>query len=90
MIPARIVGATRVLKAPPDWNEARDGKCSALAIRDSQYGDMPVMTSAWTPTPEELELLNKGASVHVGIIGRSHPPLFVTTGSTPDEIEPTT
>ncbi len=45
----------------------------------------PAMVTAWLPTPKELELLNRGASVHVTILGQQHPPLMVSVGELPDE-----
>lgn len=41
--------------------------------------------TAWAPTPQEIELLLKGATIHVGILSAEHPPIKVTVGPTPDE-----
>ena len=41
--------------------------------------------TAWTPTPHELELLNRGATIHVALLAAGHPPIKVTVGPTPDE-----
>lgn len=43
------------------------------------------MVTAWTPTPDELERLNAGASVHLRIHGVSHPPVMVEVGEVPIE-----
>jgi hypothetical protein len=40
---------------------------------ESQGYQLPAMTTAWTPTPAELEALNRGASVYVRILGRVGP-----------------
>jgi hypothetical protein len=40
----------------------------------------PVMVTAWEPTPDELERLNKGASVHLVIVGTQHPPVMLEVG----------
>lgn len=45
----------------------------------------PCMTTAWLPTPKELEALNAGAPVHVRIIGASHPPIMVEVGDAPND-----
>lgn len=42
------------------------------------------MVTAWQPTPEELEALNCGASVHVRILGTTPPPMMVDVGPAPD------
>lgn len=76
MLIARIAGATRVLGAPADWDEARDGPCGGLPILDTKTKDgLPVMISAWQPTPEELHALVHGASVYLQVVGQGHPPV---------------
>ena len=83
MISGRIENATRFLGKPQDWDDAENGRCGGLAIRDEVMSGLPVMTSAWTPTPAELARLNAGASVHLCICGVSHPPVSVTVGAPP-------
>lgn len=78
MIPKRIEGATRYLGAPADWRPDSDGDCSHLAILDTEMpGGMPVMISAWEPTPAELAALNEGRPVYLQICGSAHPPVNV-------------
>ena len=63
-----------------------------IAINCSVSGpNTPAMVTAWLPTPKELELLNRGASVHVTIVGQHHPPIMVKVGELPDDTlkEPT-
>lgn len=43
------------------------------------------MTTAWLPTPKELEALNAGAPVHVRIVGSAHPPIMVEVGDVPTD-----
>ncbi len=45
--------------------------------------ETPCMTTAWLPTPKELEALNAGAAVHVRILGTVHPPIMVEVGLPP-------
>jgi len=45
----------------------------------------PAMVTAWAPTPDELERLNAGASVHLRILGTMHPPVMVEVGEVPAE-----
>ena len=77
MIPARINGCTRVLGAPPGWNEQTDRHCAGLPIRDESDGTVSTMTSAWEPTPAELAVLNNGGKVYLRIVGTGHPPVMV-------------
>lgn len=87
MIPAMIGGATRRLGAPADWDKQRDGHCGGLAVRDERTTAGPGMTSAWQPTPEELARLNAGASVHLTVLGMVHPPVSMSVGLAPDELQ---
>jgi hypothetical protein len=43
------------------------------------------MTTAWEPTPDELEAIAKGAPIYVRIFGTSHPPIMVFVGEPPRE-----
>lgn len=81
MLVQRILGATRNLGAPVDWNAERDGICGGLPIRDEQRGDSNVMVSSWQPTPEELARLNAGASVYLHVWGGGHPPVALSVGN---------
>lgn len=77
----RIEGATRVLGKSQGY--------LGLPIRDETINctvggeRTPAMVTAWLPTPEELVLLNAGASVHVRILGTGHPPIMVDVGPVP-------
>lgn len=77
MIPARIVGCTRALGAPPGWTPETSGDCSSLPIRDELCGDLPCMVSAWEPTPVEIEAILAGAKVYLRIVGTMHPPVML-------------
>jgi hypothetical protein len=78
---ARIKNATRVIGKSQGY--------LGLPIRDeiineATNGLSHSMTTAWIPTPKELEKLNQGASVHVTILGVNHPPMIVTVGEPPE------
>lgn len=66
MIIGAIEGANCCMKG--------DGKDVAdlLVIRTPEG-----FVSAWHPTPQELLALNRGAAVHLHIVGGSHPPVYV-------------
>lgn len=59
-----------------------------LAENQDEYLNLPivdapmknganVMLSLWRPTPEELQAINDGACVTLGIVGRQHPPVMI-------------
>jgi hypothetical protein len=75
MLISRIEHATRVIGKSQGFFglPIRDDLISERVLGDS----VPCMTTAWEPTPEELEALNAGAKVHLRIIGTKHPPVMV-------------
>ena len=81
MLIAMIDGVTRVCGQSQGF--------FGLPLRDGQRecsvagGVVPTMTSAWTPTPDELAALNKGASVYVHIDGSTPAPMMVSVGPVP-------
>lgn len=83
MLPVRIEGCTRVLGAPANWDPDRDGHCGGLAIRDEAEGPMPLMVSAWEPTPAELAALNSGGRVMLRLVGVGHPPVMIWAEPSP-------
>lgn len=79
----RIENATRNLGAPSDWDKATQGPCGGLPIRDEQTGAGQGMTSAWFPTPEEIERIASGAPVYLTVLGTVHPPVSMGVGPRP-------
>jgi hypothetical protein len=79
----RISGATRNLGAPIDWDKDEQGPCGGLPIRDEPTSAGPSMTSAWFPTPEEIQRISEGAPIYLTVIGRVHPPVAIHVGSRP-------
>lgn len=63
-----------------------------LPVRDGQRacsvsgGVVPVMTTAWFPSPDELEALNAGAAIHVHIDGEVPSPMMLSVGPVPDPV----
>ena len=84
MLIGHIEGATRVVGKSQGYLglPLRDGvrECSVAG------GEVPFMTSAWVPKPDELAALNAGAAVHVSIDGIVPPPMLVTVGPVPDPV----
>ena len=80
----RITGATRHLGAPEGWDKGRQGACGSLAVRDDDTSAGHGMTSAWFPTPAEIDRIARGAPIYLTIIGNDHPPVAMSVGATPD------
>ena len=78
MMIKRIEGCTRVIGKSQGY--------LGLPVRDELRNttvDGPqtlVMVTAWEPTPDELERLNKGASIHLIVGGTGHPPVLLEVG----------
>lgn len=67
---------TRTIGAPSDWDERSEEPCASLSILDQpdpRINNENVMLSLWKPSEEELELLNQGYPLMLGIVGRQHP-----------------
>lgn len=79
MIAKRIKGCNVNMGKPKDWDEEKQGKCHALAVRVLQIpeGDF-VCESSWEPTQNELEMLNAGGTVILRIYGQQPPVMLYT------------
>lgn len=84
MMIAMIEGCTRVCGKSQGYLglPVRD-----VIINDKVNGITRVMETAWTPTPDELERLNKGANVILRILGTSPPPQLIEVGPIPEQPE---
>lgn len=80
MLNGEVAGATRILGAPKSWDAERQGSCAALAVRDEMTAAGQGMTSAWFPTPDEIERLLAGAPVYLTVLGEQHPPVMLQVG----------
>ena len=70
MNPLKLESPTRTLaKDQPEY--------MPLDIVDTVEGGVPMMSSAWTPSSEELAALNRGEHVTLVVIGTQHPPVNV-------------
>jgi hypothetical protein len=74
-----IENETLKIGKPIDWDVATQGQpCGALSVHVCKgSGDLPMMISRWHPEPEDLEVLNRGGSIYLGIYGRTHPVVTV-------------
>ncbi len=80
----RILGSTRTLGAPRDWDPKAQGPCGGLPIRDELTTAGPAMTSAWLPTPEEITRIAAGAPIYLTVVGQGHPPVAMNVGPIPE------
>lgn len=65
--------ATNIYKAPKGHDPEKDGEIFDLPVMDDGHA----LTSVWKPTPEELDILNKGGGISLSIIGRQQPPIYI-------------
>lgn len=76
-----IQGATRVIGKQQGY--------LGLPVRDELINckvngeSTPVMTTAWLPTPDEIERINAGAAIYLQILGTAHPPVIMQVGEAP-------
>lgn len=82
MIPARIPGATDAIGKSQGYFEL---PIRQEIVRDAVQGDVPAVTTAWTPSPSELEAMQAGASIYVQILCPVVFPMSVTVGPIPEE-----
>lgn len=76
MIPAMIAGVSRVLGKSQGY--------IGLPVRDEEREGVPAMTTAWEPTPEEIDAIRAGAKIEITILGTAHPPIIVGVGNLPE------
>ena len=78
-----VEGCTRVIGESQGYR--------GLPLRDDLIhcsvngSNIPSMTSAWYPTPEEIAAIAAGAPVHLRILGVQHPPVMVSVGAQPSD-----
>ncbi len=83
MLPAKIDCATQPIGKPKDWDEAMQGHCSTLWVREEIRNGIPFMVSAWEVSPGELAAIQRGAMIHIGVSAPCHPVLSIGTGPIP-------
>ncbi|AJD82993.1 hypothetical protein PJWF_00100 [Achromobacter phage JWF] len=76
--------ATRVLKAPKEWDTETQGECGDLPIIDLEQDGQKWMMSVWRLSDDEIELLKKGHGLIVQIMGTQHP--VIAVGLTSEDV----
>lgn len=84
MIPLRIKGATNWLGAPEGWEPDKNGPCVHLAVKHECCGNVDTLTSAWEPTPEDIQKIMAGAPIYLRVVGITHPTVNVFVGPVPN------
>lgn len=81
MNPVQHLSSNDVLLPPK--GASRD-ECRPLYITRKNYVNplktdevMPAVVSYWSPSKEELDLLNQGKPLYLSCVGTTHPPLFI-------------
>jgi hypothetical protein len=72
---------TRFIGAPQNWDEATQGPCGSLSVRDIPNPPLvPTMESAWMPNMGEAVALAIGyADLRLGIVGQpQHPVVYMS------------
>lgn len=83
MNPLMIPGWNNVLRKPKNWDD-RKGACVDLYVRARMKYGLPEMVSSWRPSPAELAALNRGLPLLITVLGRTHPPIMPSVGTTAD------
>lgn len=78
----KIEGETHQFGEPRNWSEQTDGvPCGTLSVRaETGAGGLGVLTSKWKPSAADLEILNNGGSIYLGIYSNSHPVVHMYVG----------
>ncbi len=73
----KLPGMNRELAPPGGWDVEKHGECLPLPVFAEVRNGGMMLTSAWKPSAEELEALNRGCAVALTIFGTMHPPIVV-------------
>lgn len=80
MTPIRFKEANRLFGPPPDLS---DSQCNTIyafqgKVEGGSVDGAALVVTAWRPSAEELEAINKGAPIFLSVIG-GLPPHFICT-----------
>jgi hypothetical protein len=65
----------RTIGPPRAWDADLDGECGTIFVTDAvdTLSGMNIMYTVYKPTAEDLEALNNGGVLRLGIMGSTHP-----------------
>lgn len=79
MRPVRFDGA-KVLNAPKDWDESRDGVCVGLPVQISANPEgFKTFTSIWKPSLEQRRRIAEGENIALSCFAAQVPVMLSTT-----------
>lgn len=66
---------SRTIGPPADWNAELDGECGSIFVLDviDTLSGLPMMYTIYKPTDAEIEAMQQGGALRLGIIGTRHP-----------------
>lgn len=90
MLPSNFPEANTSMHKPEGWT---DEQCMSLpawrGVQELSGGmTQPCFISYWKPSKKDLETLNNGGGIYLGILSPELPPAFLTTEN-PFKTEPT-
>lgn len=78
MRPVETVETTHFYHPPENWNhDAVPMGNLPVTKSTAKDSDIPLCVSYWLPSPEDLEMLNKGGVLAVAIVGTEQPGMNV-------------
>jgi hypothetical protein len=78
-----IEGANTLWGAPGDW-KPENPPCADLWARAETADGLPMLVTAWEPTPDDVAAIAAGAPIYLTIVGTVHPPVAVEVGPIPE------
>lgn len=77
MRPAIPSNANAVFKAPANWDAEKYGPCEDLHVLREDH----LITTLWSPSPEDLQILNNGGFLVLSVHGQQLTPLMLSCRS---------
>ena len=74
-----IKGHTRILGKSQGYR--------GLPVRDEVDDGVPQMVTVWHPGPNDVAAIQAGASIYLRILGTKHPPVIITVGDAPEQLQ---
>jgi hypothetical protein len=71
---------------PEGWDQGR-ATCDDLWVEVNELAGLPLASSYWVPTPEELRILNDGGHVRLTVVGGQPPVALEIVPSPVDQPE---